>query len=394
MRIGFDYTAAVRQGAGIGRYTRQLFQALIELDAHNEYVLLIAGKGVAQSGGKHRPGRGLGYASELEEIATRPNVRVVNLPLSDRALMILWHRLRVPLSAELFCGSLDLFHSPDFTLPPVRRARRVLTVHDLSFIRVPGSADPGLRAYLMRAVPRSVQQADLVLADSDCTKRDLIELMGATAERVEVVYPGVEARFDPVRETSVREAVRARYQLPPRFVLALSTLQPRKNFERLIQAYARVPEVVRRDVKLVIAGGRGWRYEGIFETVKVLQLGDAVRFPGYVADRDLPALYSLAELFTLPSLYEGFGLEPLEAMACGTPVVTSNVSSLPEVVGDAAVTVNPVDVAGLAEAMELVLSDTALRQEMIRKGIARARRFSWPAAAQTLLDLYGRTVAV
>jgi glycosyltransferase involved in cell wall biosynthesis len=393
MRIGFDYTAAVRQGAGIGRYTRQLFQTLIELDAYNEYVLLIAGGGVPPSEGKQGLEHGLGYAPELGHIATRPNVRVVDVPLSDRALTILWHRVRLPLWVELFCGQLDLFHSPDFTLPPLRRASGILTVHDLSFIRVPESAHPALRAHLMRAVPRSVKCADWVLADSECTRRDLIELMGATAQRVEVIYPGVERRFQPVLEASVRETVRERYQLPRRFVLALSTLQPRKNFERLIRAYARMPEVVRADVKLVIAGGAGWRYDGIFEIVRALQLGDAVQFPGYVADQDLPALYSLAELFALPSLYEGFGLEPLEAMACGTPVVTSNVSSLPEVVGDAAISVDPLDVARLSEAMEIALSDAVLRQEMIRKGLDRARRFTWDAAARKLLHLYRRAVA-
>jgi len=393
MRIGFDYTAAVRQGAGIGRYTRQLFRALIELDTQNQYVLLVAGRGVALSEEPREPVPGLGYASELAEIVKRPNVRVVNVPLSDRALMILWHRMRMPLWVELFCGRLDLFHSPDFTLPPARRARGVLTVHDLSFIRVPDSAHPRLRKFLLQAVPRSVQRADWVLADSQCTKRDLVELMGSSAEHVEVIYPGVERRFRPIREAAVLAAVQQRYQLPPRFVLALSTLQPRKNFERLIQAYALMSEALRRDVKLVIAGGRGWCYDSIFETVKALQMEEAVRFPGYIADKDLPALYGLAELFALPSLYEGFGLEPLEAMACGTPVVTSDVSSLPEVVGDAGLCVDPLNVERLAEAMELVFADPALRQEMTRRGIERAQGFTWSAAAQTLLHLYERAAA-
>ncbi len=394
MRIGFDYTAAVRQGAGIGRYARQLFQALSELDAQNDYVLLVAGGGMDRRGGARGAVHGLGYAPALGELAARPNVRVSSVPLSDRSLLILWHRLRLPLWVELFCGRLDLFHSPDFTLPPTRHAGRVLTVHDLSFMRVPDSAHPRLRAYLMQAVPRSLQRADWVLADSECTKHDLIELMGVSEERVEVVYPGVEQRFKPIREVALLEAVRARHQLPARFVLALSTLQPRKNFERLIRAYARMPERVRGDAELVIAGGRGWQYEGIFETVRALQLQDAVHFPGYVDDQDLPALYSLAELFALPSLYEGFGLEPLEAMACGTPVVTSDVSSLPEVVGDAAIRVDPLDVVHLAEAMELALSDEALRQQMISKGFERAQRFTWKGAAQKLLQVYERAAAV
>jgi glycosyltransferase involved in cell wall biosynthesis len=389
MRIGFDYTAAVRQGAGIGRYTRQLFRALIDLDVRNEYVLLVASRGVAPLGSRE----GMGYAPELGALSARPNVRVVSLPLSDRTLMMVWHRLRLPLWAELFCGALDLFHSPDFTLPPLRRAVGVLTVHDLSFIRVPESAHPRLRAYLMQAVPRSVQRAAWVLADSACTRQDLIELTAATAESVEVVYPGVDQRFGRVGDDALRETVRQRYQLPSRFILALSTLQPRKNFERLIQAYAGLPDTVRRAVKLVIAGGKGWQYEGIFETVRALQLGEAVQFPGYIADQDLPALYSLAELFVLPSLYEGFGLEPLEAMACATPVVTSNVSSLPEVVGDAAVTVDPHDVPALSEAMEHALTDTTLQQKMISRGLERVRLFTWEAAAKRLLQVYERAVA-
>jgi glycosyltransferase involved in cell wall biosynthesis len=376
MRIGIDYTAAVRQGAGIGRYTRHLVDALTQIDVENQYVLLVARGRIRQP------------CPWLEVVARRRHVRVVTLPLSDRTMAVLWHRLRLPLWPEWFCGALDVFHSPDFTLPPVFRARTALTVHDLSFVRVPQSADPALRSYLLRVVPASVRRADVVLADSQSTRSDVIECMGADPARVEVVYPGVEPRFRPLEDAHALQAVRN--GLPDRFMLGLGTLQPRKNYERLIEAYGMARRKVGSKVKLVIVGGKGWLYESIFRRVEELGVAADVRFTGYVADEDLPALYTLAELFVFPSLYEGFGLPPLEAMACGTPVVTSNVSSLPEVVGDAALMVDALDVPALAEAIQHALSDQDLRGRMTHLGRQQAQRFTWPGAAKKLLDLYGR----
>jgi glycosyltransferase involved in cell wall biosynthesis len=394
VRIGIDYTAAVNQGAGIGRYSRQLVRALLALDTayqggadaedrqQDQYVLLAAtaGKPVPVAA----PGPPIGHGACA--IQNEPNARVVNLPLSERAWAILWYRLRLPLWVELFCGKLDIFHSPDFALPPVRRAHTVLTVHDLSFMRVPECSPPSLRTYLLRAVPSSVRRADLVLADSESTRSDVIELLGVSPDRVRVIYPGVDEGFQRVRDTQVLAAVRRRYQLPERFVLSVGTLQPRKNLNRLVEAYAQAR--MDTDVKLVIAGGTGWLYEGIFRRVEELGLQGDVYFPGYVVDEHLPALYTLADLFVFPSLYEGFGLPPLEAMACGTPVVTSNVSSLPEVVGDAALMVDPRDVVALANAMVQVLGDPCLRSGMVQRGLAQAQGFTWLRAAQELLRLY------
>jgi len=376
MRIGIDYTAAVRQGAGIGRYTRQLVHALAELDSQNQYILLAASAGVDKA------------TPWLQAMTGRANVRMVDLPVSDRALAILWHRLHLPLWVELFSGALDIFHSPDFALPPVRRARTILTIHDLSFMRVPQCSDPSLRSYLLQVVPASVRRADVVLADSECTRTDVIELLSVDPARVKVIYAGVEQRFQRVQDAQVLDTVRSRYHLPTHFMLSLGTLQPRKNFERLIEAYARIRKELGDKIKLVIAGGAGWMYEGIFRRVSELGLHDAVCFPGYVADEDLPALYTLADLFVFPSLYEGFGLPPLEAMACETPVVTSNTSSLPEVVGDAALMVDPLDVTVLAEAMQRILSDPALRDAMVRRGVMQARHFTWSRAAEKLLGIY------
>lgn len=370
MRIGIDYTAAVRQGAGIGRYTRELVRALAELDQSHDYVLLAAAGGVP-----------------LADTGWPLNFQTRSLPLSDRALAILWHRLQLPLWVELAIGPVDIFHSPDFVLPPVRRARTLVTVHDLSFMRYPECADANLRAYLNKVVPRSVRRADLVLADSQSTKDDLVELLDVEPVRIEVVYPGVEERFHPVEDQTILEEARERYNLPPRFILGLGTLQPRKNFTRLIEAFADLRFEI-CDLHLVIAGGKGWLYEEIFAVVERLGLAEQVVFPGFVADEHLPALYNLADLFVFPSLYEGFGLPPLEALACGTPVITSDASSLPEVVGEAGLMVEATDVEGLAEAMQRVVEDNALREGMIARGLEQARKFTWQKAASRLLDLY------
>ena len=378
MRIAIDYTPAVHQGGGIGRYTRELVRALAEEDTQNEYVLLVAGS----------PSTLLGVQA-LQSIARFHRFHVRRILCSPRWLTILWHRLRLPLPAEALTGPIDVFHSPDYVLPPLWRARGVVTIHDLSFLILPDTAEPGLQRYLSRAVPRAVARAQRVLADSQCTRDDLITHLGVAPERITVAYPGVHPRFQPLAGDVV-EAFRKRYALPPRFVLGLGTLEPRKNFSTLIEAYARLADlgVPHADAPLIIAGGRGWLYEGIFETVERLGLRGQVRFLGFVPDEDLPALYNAASVLAFPSLYEGFGLPPLEAMACGTPVVASNVSSLPEVLNDAALMVPPTDVEALASALARVLTDQELQTALRVRGLQQAARFTWQATAQVLLQVY------
>ena len=371
MRIGIDYTSAVRQRAGIGRYTRSLVGALAELDHSNNYVLFSAGR-------------------DLEARAWPSNYKLRELPLTDRHMAIVWQRLRLPVPVELITGRLDVFHSPDFVLPPVRRARAALTVHDLSFMRCPECSSPQLLDYLMNAVPRSVSRADLLLADSVCTRQDLIELLRVPEDRIVVICPGVDPRFAPQPEGGRAEAVLRRYGIRRPYILGLGTLQPRKNFPRLIRAYGDLKSTHHLPHQLVIGGGNGWLYEGIGETINELGLREDVLLPGFVADEDLPVLYSAAEVFAFPSLYEGFGIPVLEAMACGTPVVTSSTSSLPEVAGDAALLVPPEDTDALADALWRLLEDGALRDQLRSRGLERARLFTWRSAAQSLLCAFER----
>jgi len=369
MRIAIDYTSAIRQGGGIGRYTRNLVGALAELDADNEYVLFSAGR---DSPGKTWPA----------------NFSIRSLPITDRHLAMAWQRMRVPIPIELFTGWAHVFHSPDFVLPPVLRARTVLTIHDLSFIRHPECFHKPLLAYASHAVPRSVERADVVLADSESARHDLIELLHVPQDRVFVVYPAVESRFGPQEDSRTIRAMMRRYGIRRPFILGLGTLQPRKNFPRLIRAYDLLRHEHHIPQQLVIAGGKGWLYDEITETIDELGLGEQVLLPGFVADDDLPALYSAADVFAFPSIYEGFGIPVLEAMACGTPVVTTPVSSLPEVAGDAALLAPPEDVEALADALWQLLDDTALRDELCERGFRQAKRFTWERAAAIVLRIY------
>ncbi|MCL5264947.1 MAG: glycosyltransferase family 4 protein [Chloroflexi bacterium] len=378
MRIGIDYTAAVNQGAGIGRYVRGLVGSLASLDHSNEYVLFYS------------------YRQQKKPklvLAERPNFRERALPVSDKFLAILWHRLGIPLPVDLLTGQVDVFHSPDFVLPPVRRASKVLTVHDLSYLLFPECADEGLRSYLERAVPSSIARADIITADSINTRKDLICLLDAPPERVEVVYGGVEERFKPLNGNGdALPATRRKYGLNYPFVLSVGVIEPRKNLARLLQAYALLRLRPDFEHKLVIAGAKGWLCDDLFRMVQELRLSKDVVFLGHVSDADLVALYNLADVFAYPSLYEGFGFPVLEAMACGTPVVSSNSSSLPEVVGDAGLMVPPEDVEAIAGAIERMLSDSQLARDSRAKGLERAKGFTWHRAAERIMAVYNRAI--
>ena len=374
MRIAIDYTPALRQGAGIGRYTRGLVEGLRTVAAATEITLVLAADAVTNPPG------------------TLPALPMRRIPLSTRQQAILWHRLHVPLPADRFVGPVDIYHSPDFVLPPLHRARGVMTVHDLSFLQVPDCADPGLRRYLERAVPHALRRATRILADSVNTKQDLVTLLGVDAARIDVVYPGVGPQYTPVTDEAQLQAVRDRFAITGPFILALGTLEPRKNYVNLIRAFAALHTSAQLPHRLVIAGGRGWLYQSIFDTVTQLGLQRQVQFLGYVDEADLPTLYSLADAFAFPSRYEGFGIPVIEAMACGTPVVTANNSSLPEAAGDAALLIDAGDVDGLAQAMQRVLTDDALRVTLRQRGFAQAARFTWTGAAQSLLAAYARTM--
>jgi glycosyltransferase involved in cell wall biosynthesis len=373
--IGIDYTAALKQGGGIGRYTRGLITTLATLNSPYHYRLMAT---------PDAPAEGYRYFSDFPAFSRR------TYPLRERWMTIAWHRLYLPVPVEWFTGPVALFHSPNFILPPTHSAKSLLTVHDLSFIRHPQGAVDKLRRWLEQVVPRSLARADHVLADSENTRHDLQEIFSVPPEKITVVGAGVEERFQPVTANPLLAEVRQRYNLPDRFVLGLGTLEPRKNFSGLIRAFSRSD--ISRTHHLVIAGGKGWLYDDIFSAAGESPVSERIHFAGFVADEHLPALYSLADIFAYPSHYEGFGIPVIEAMACGTPVVCADNSSLPEVAGQAALLVPATDPDALAHTLSRLATDPALRQSCVEQGFGQAQKFNWPAAAHRLLAVYRHMV--
>jgi glycosyltransferase involved in cell wall biosynthesis len=371
--VGIDYTPAYEQGGGIGRYVRELVTALAFQDQETIYRLFVSG-------------------ARVDELPVPPASNFIwkSTQISPTWLARIWHRARLGIPVEVFTGRVDLYHATDFVLPPtLSGTRTLLTVHDLSFVRVPDSASPKLKSYLDVVVPRSVINADHVLADSYATKKDLVELYGVPDEKVTVLLSGVDSRFYQVKDSSAIMTTRSLYNLDESspYILSVGTVQPRKNYGLLIKALAQLRSKG-YDLSLVIAGGKGWLEDPIYQTLHDEQMENYVHFIGFADEEHLPALYSGACCLAFPSLYEGFGLPVLEAMACGTPVITSNVSSLPEVAGDAALLVNPYNLDELVHALQRLIDDNDLRQQLIERGLERVKQFTWVKAARQLRQIY------
>ncbi len=341
MRIAIDYTAAIRQGAGIGNYVRNLVDAMLAQDPRNQYTLLTSGHPT--------PGHPFPKAD---------NVRGRSIIIPDRYLNILWYRWRLPLHATLFTGMVDIYHGPDFVLPPINgKVRKVVTVHDLAFLEHPEYAVPQLAAYLNKVVPEAVASADVVATVSQATSQTLIEYFKTPREKITIIPNGIRSYFRRITDPILLAATRYKFGLKHPLVLGV---------------------------------GPGWLYDETQQLIAKLKLENKVRFLGRVTELELITLYSMADVFVFPSFYEGFGVPPIEAMACGAPVITSNSSSLPEVVGDAALLIDPHNTGELARAILQVLENEQLRDELCQKGYARAQHFTWPKSASKMLSVYQR----
>ena len=373
MRIGIEGRVLTPRIGGIGRYAIHLIEALLSLAAQQ--------------------------CPDLEFV-------IFTAPQTDRALLDgararLCERFRrikstllrssVLLPAGVWYEHLDVFHGLDQSGIPLffKAGKYVVTIHDVIPLVLPWAFPPKHRWVLAMALARIRKQAEMVIVPSMAAAEDVVHFLRVERERISVIPMGCEPRFQPVEEPSRAAVLRRRYNLPERYILFVGTLEPRKNVQTLLQAFAQViAETPQDDLTLVIAGGQGWGGEDYMSTVDALKLHDHVRFAGFVEDEHLPALYRGALLFVYPSLYEGFGLPVLEAMACGTPVITSNRASLPEVAGDAALLVDPTRPEALAAAMTSIINDGKLRQALRAKGLARAHTFTWDAVAQQTIAIY------
>jgi glycosyltransferase involved in cell wall biosynthesis len=365
MRIGIDARLVYYSQAGITQYILRLTQGLAEIDRENEFIILQSRK-------------------DKHIIVDKPNFKRVSLWTPSH------HRLeQVALRVEIAGLDLDVLHSPDFIPPFHLRCKSIITIHDLAFLVYPHFLTKESARYYGQ-IDQAVKRTDHIIAVSESTKQDTIRLLGVPEHKITVIYESANPIYRPVNDQEALEQTKRKHHITGDFILFVSTIEPRKNLLTLLKAYRQLLDSYKDNVRLVVVGRRGWLSEEVFTLVEELKLTNDVLFLGRVSVEDLLHLYNAAQLLVQPSFYEGFGLPPLEAMACGTPVVVSNVSSLPEVVGDAALLVDPEDVSELAVAIWRVLTDQVLRADLIAKGLKRAQCFSWEKTARQTLELYQR----
>jgi glycosyltransferase involved in cell wall biosynthesis len=366
--IYLDVSAAVHRRAGLGRYAESLTRALVAVHP-DRYALF------------YNRERGIELLPGLEHMLTR-TVALGYKPWR----MLVWLGQLARVGFDNLLPGAGLFHATEHLLLPLRSIPTVLTVHDLIFRHLPAHHKPLNRWYLNLTMPLYCRRATHVIAISECTRRDLTAAYGIPPEKVTVIYEAAAPRFR-VQPPEAVAAVRARYGLPDRYLLFVGTIEPRKNLTRLLAAFETIHAEGLSD-GLVIVGKRGWLYGDFFARLEKSPAQDAVLCPGYVPDEDLPAVYAGAQGLVFPSLYEGFGLPVLEAMACGTPVVASNASSIPEVGGDATLYFDPPDVEAMVEAIRRLLRDTDLQDHMRVRGLAQAAGFSWELTATATKSVY------
>lgn len=360
VRIAVDARVLQEKVSGIKHYAYYLLKDLKKIDHEDEFLLYI-------SDVRNLPAQGGNIERRL--VKARP-----------------WF---LGLHFQMKRDRVEVFHSFAPTLPFIKNCITVITVHDLSFRVCPRWFPTVIYLRLCAFVRLAIMMSDMIIAISENTKRDIIRYYGVAEEKIKVIYYGVEhGIFKPISDNTIMESARQKYGIKGRFMLYVGDINTRKNTFRLLEAFHRFKKQHDTPHKLVLAGKKFGVHSDIEGIVSSLSLERDVILLGFIEQHDLPPLYNAADLLIYPSLYEGFGLPPLEAMACGTPVITSNTSSLPEVVGDAGITVDPTDVNSLAEAMFNIISDDGLRLELRRKGVERAKTFGWDRAARETLEVY------
>lgn len=370
MHICLDVSPTAQKQAGLGRYAGEIARALAQSKSQLKLSLFYNRAGEAQ------------LPDYLAHLPYR-TVKIGNKPW--RLAVLLSHMSRWPMDRVF--GAVDIFHATNHLLAHFGQARTVYTLHDLIFLRYPEYHLPYNRWYLTFTMPRYLHAANVIVTPSEWSKQDAMRYYGLPDSKIKVIYEAPAPTFQPVTHPASLHELRQKYQLPEKFILHVGTIEPRKNLSRLLEAFQ--PLLGKwPDLKLVLIGKKGWLYQPFFQRLQALGLEEAVIFPGYVDEAELPAFYQLATVFVFPSLYEGFGLGPLEAMACGAPVVSSNSSSLPEVVGQAGLLINPTDTAALSQALDRVLADAELREHLKQQGLIQAQKFSWHKAVAELEKVY------
>jgi glycosyltransferase involved in cell wall biosynthesis len=377
MRIAIDGSSFFRRPTGVGNYTRHLTEALLRLDKDNSYTVF-----------------GFLLTRPFNQLPSCTNLRYRFIRfIPGRIYNGLFRYNIAPPIDVLAAFKSDITFFPNFYRYPLLFAgKSIVVIHDLCFLLHPQYMEnQRFTNSLRKGVPQSVRKASAVVAVSENTKRELVSHVNVDPNKITVIPNGVDLEaFKPASMQSIR-VVKNKYRLPQNYILYFGTLEPRKNIPGILRAYASLPKELKHTYGLVLAGAKGWKYDEI-ETLynELTAAGEHIRMPGYIDDQDLAALYSGASLFVFPSFYEGFGVPPLEAMACGVPVITANSSSLPEVVGQAGKLIDPLSVSDISAAMQEILTNQTKAHRMAELGLQQAKQYTWDKSTQQLLGLFER----
>ena len=377
MRIGID-TRSLLEGTrtGVGEYLYNLLKGIARSDQDDDYILF--------SNAYHQ--RDLG----IQDVLKNGRITLKEYKYPNKLLNLSFQVLKYP-KIDKMLGGPDIMILPNITFEALSdNTKMVLVIHDLSFVWDPSFFSRKKRLWHKFVNPKGlIDQADKIIAVSESTKGDLLRLFGAKEEKVSVIYPGIDKSFEPYPDDALELIrVKDKYKLPNKFILYLGTLEPRKNIVGLIQAFEELKRTTDLPYQLVIAGGKGWLYEDIFAKQQSSKYRDSIKFVGFIDHEDKVAFYNLADVFCYPSFYEGFGFPPLEAMASGTPVVASSVASLPEILGDDALLVDPYNVSEITLGIKSVLEDRTLADRLKQKGLMRADKFNWEDTVSKTLDCF------
>lgn len=371
MKIGLVTNLMDSHTGGISRYTKNLVENLLRLDRENEYVLIHSNRKKCQLSGKYKE-------IQLPFFTSIPHKFITGLLYLDK-----------------ICKDekLDILHDTGQIGPYFwpSKTKRILTIFDVSIYRYPEVFTTLTRLYY-RSMNRVTKNIDKIITISKYSKNDIIKFLHVSPNKVSVTHLGVEKHFCKIKNPALLDQVRKKLHLPNSFVLFVGTIEPRKNIPFLIKAFAKVKEDLPKETKLVIAGRKGWERKDTYSLPSLLGIENDVIFTGQIEDTYLPALYNLADVFVYPSLYEGFGLPVLEAMACRCPVITSNVSSLPEIAGKGALLINPANENELAKKIKDVIINQKIRENLIHSGFIQSEKFSWETCALQTLNIYKNVI--
>ncbi|SKA76588.1 Glycosyltransferase involved in cell wall bisynthesis [Caloramator quimbayensis] len=373
MKIGMELQPIFKDKTGIGWYTYNIIKEVIKLDKDNEFI-----------------GYGFNFAGRNNIL---PNIKDLNIEY-DICKVIpyglysrLWDYIPIKYN-NFFRNKADIYHFFNFIVPPNIGGIVIVTVYDVVYKRFPETMTKANFNRLEKNLQRSVDRADIIITISENSKKEIIEYLNVAEDKIRIIPIGIEIeKYRKKYSENEMIKVRKKYNIPNEYILYLGTLEPRKNIETIIDSYA-LYKKNGGNLKLVIAGKKGWMYDSILNRVKQYSLGDEVIFTGYVDEDDKACIYKMSSLFLFPSFYEGFGIPVIEAMAAGTPVITSNTSSLPEAAGDAAIFVNPKDINAIADSMLKIANNDYYKKELIIKGLKQSEKFSWEKSAEKLINIY------